>query len=247
MAVILATVIFECLLSTVFVGATVTVFAGSASKRCKGQALFLALFAVFVGLDLYRLPAIYALDATIHIHNPILVWLMGIDGSIPLADWFAFGFTNALICLAQAAGALFIVRKYAPVRKSSPTQSPPATPVMTRTAAYEHYLMGWPVLGVVVITIWSSFVTYDLIHYLLINWVYGPEQWTAGLRVVDNKGNLSDGTTLSSMNEVILYVGSYLVSVPFFLGSAWGLTYLNMRLHGKRLCDFPKIDLEGSS
>jgi hypothetical protein len=111
------------------------------------------------------------------------------------------------------------------------TESPLST-------ALDRYLRGWPILGVLVITIWSSFWTYDFGEYALINNVYGADAWTSGLRVTDNKGHLSDGRELSTFHKIVLHFGSFLLGVPFFIGSAFGLAYLNMRLHGKRLRDF---------
>lgn len=100
--------------------------------------------------------------------------------------------------------------------------------------------MGWPTLGLVAVTIAASFLTHDLVEYLLLNAVYGSEAWSNGLRVVDNKGNLSDGTQLASLHKFVLSFGSFLLCVPVFVGSAFGFAYLNMRLHGKRLRDFSK-------
>jgi len=100
-----------------------------------------------------------------------------------------------------------------------------------------RYLYGWPLLGVVVLTIAASFWTFDLVEYALLNAVYGADAWDAGLRVVDNKGRLSDGGRLSRFHHVVLHLGSFLLAAPVFVGSAFGLAYLNLRLHGKRLGD----------
>lgn len=117
-------------------------------------------------------------------------------------------------------------------------EKPP--PIMTRNRAIRHFALGWPSLGIVAITIWSTFKIFHMVQYILINSVFGPEKWQAGLRVIDNKGNLSDGTVLSAMNQVILYFGSYFLTVPIFVVTAYGLSYLNMRLHGHQLKDFPR-------
>jgi hypothetical protein len=106
----------------------------------------------------------------------------------------------------------------------------------------ERYVSIWTTLLVLVITIWASFATFDLVEYAVINGVYGASAWDSGLRVIDNKGHLSDGRELSGFHKRVLYTGSGLLTVPFFLGSAFGFTYLNMRLHGKRLRDLPSDD-----
>jgi len=107
-----------------------------------------------------------------------------------------------------------------------------------RTKAIEQYLRGWPLLGVLVITIACSFGSYALVKYAIINGAYGTDAWDNGLRVVDKHGHLSDGRVLSGFLRAVLNFGSFLLCVPFFVGSAFGLAYLNMRLHGKRLSDF---------
>jgi hypothetical protein len=107
-----------------------------------------------------------------------------------------------------------------------------------RSEAFQRYLRGWPVLGVVVVTIAFSFWTFDLVEYALINSVYGTDAWNNGLRVTDKKGHLSDGRELSGLHRIVLNYGSFLLCVPVFIGSAFGLAYLNMRLHGKRPRDF---------
>jgi hypothetical protein len=68
--------------------------------------------------------------------------------------------------------------------------------------------------------------------------VYGKDAWNNGLRVVDKKGRLSDGRELSRFHYFVLNFGSYFLCAPIFIGSAFGLAYINMRMHGKRLRDF---------
>jgi hypothetical protein len=92
-------------------------------------------------------------------------------------------------------------------------------------------------VAVAVITIGSSFWTFDLVERWVIKSAYGEAAWDGGLRVADNKGHLSDGRELTSSQSVAVYFGSYLLSVPFFLGSAIGLSYVNMRLHGEKFRD----------
>lgn len=106
--------------------------------------------------------------------------------------------------------------------------------------ALSHYIRGWPILGVLVVTVWASFRTYDFVEYAIIETVYGADAWDSGLRVVDKRGRLSDGKELSKFHTIVLNGGSWLLSLPFFIGSGFGLAYINMRLHGKRLCDFAR-------
>lgn len=111
----------------------------------------------------------------------------------------------------------------------------------------ERYVSVWTILLVAAITIWASFATFDLVEYAVINCVYGTSAWDGGLRVIDNKGHLSDGRELSGFHKRVLYTGSGFLTVPFFLGSAFGFTYLNMRLHGKRLRDLAPERERGAS
>src|SRR5262249_3965344 len=98
----------------------------------------------------------------------------------------------------------------------------------------EGYIYGWPIVVVIIVTISSSFWTYDFVEYLLIRTVYGTAEWNNGLRVADKFGHLSDGRELSGLQNTVLHLGSFLLSVPFFIGSAFGAGYVNKRLHGKR-------------
>jgi hypothetical protein len=104
--------------------------------------------------------------------------------------------------------------------------------------AFERYLRGWPAIGVVLITFWSSCWTFNLVEEWSIRSTYGNAAWVGGLRVIDNKGHLSNGRELSGVQYQVVYFGSYLLSVPFFFGAVCGLSYLNMRLHGVRLRDY---------
>ena len=94
-----------------------------------------------------------------------------------------------------------------------------------------------PIIGTCVITIISSLALFRLTAFLYINAAYGRAAWETGLRVADNKGHLSNGAELSRMGSFIVYEGSYFLTVPFFLGSGFGLPYLQMRLRGEYLAE----------
>ena len=68
----------------------------------------------------------------------------------------------------------------------------------------------------------------------MIRSAYGATAWDDGLRLAHKDGRLTDGRKLTASQVRTLFVGSYFLSVPFFLGSAFGLAYLNMRLHGEK-------------
>ena len=65
------------------------------------------------------------------------------------------------------------------------------------SAMMERHWGCLPVIGVVIGTIVTSLLMFQLAAYLYIKKAYGRAAWEGGLRVVDNKGNLSDGTELS--------------------------------------------------
>jgi hypothetical protein len=92
-----------------------------------------------------------------------------------------------------------------------------------------------PVLVAVVATIISSLLMFQLTQYLYISAAYGREAWQGGLRVVDKKGNLSDGRRLSRAGHVAVYGGGCLLMVPVFLGCGLGLPFLGMKLRRERL------------
>ena len=96
-----------------------------------------------------------------------------------------------------------------------------------------EYSSGWPVAGVVLIVFVSSFYCWDAAEYVIINSVYGQQAWDQGLRIVDNKGQLSDGRRLSRRHFHMHSYGSFLLLIPIFFGSAWVLSYLNFRIKTK--------------
>jgi hypothetical protein len=114
---------------------------------------------------------------------------------------------------------------------------PKHPPTGNVSAMWERHWGFLSITGTAVVTIASSLLLFRLTAFLYINAAYGHAAWENGLRVVDNKGHLSDGGELSRTGDVIVYSGSYLLSVPFFLGSAVGLPYLRMRLRGERLTE----------
>jgi hypothetical protein len=118
--------------------------------------------------------------------------------------------------------------------KDDPVRKPPDNNV---GAMIERHLGCLPVIAVVAITIISSHFTFRLAEYLYIKGTFGQAAWDGGLRVVDNKGHLSNGQELSGAGNFLVNFGSYLMSVPFFAGSAFGFVYLSMRLRGERFSE----------
>ena len=80
------------------------------------------------------------------------------------------------------------------------------------TNPIEEYLRGWPVLGIAIATFLTSQYVFSVFHHNMIVSLYGSEDWHNGLRVVDNKGSLSDGSSLSGLPLTLLYLGPFVVT-----------------------------------
>src|SRR5437763_17215813 len=91
------------------------------------------------------------------------------------------------------------------------------------------------VLGTLILTIALLQAMCRVMQVLYINAAYGRAAWDEGLRVIDNPARLSNGEPLSRWDHTFITVGSFLLTIPFFLGSGYGLTYLSMKLHGESL------------
>jgi hypothetical protein len=92
-------------------------------------------------------------------------------------------------------------------------------------------------IGVLVITLAASKWIFKLLEYLVINQVYGHAAWTDGLRVMDRHGGLSNGDFLSGWPLVMLYLGTFVLLLPFFFGSWFLFSYIGLRRKGRRLSD----------
>ena len=101
-------------------------------------------------------------------------------------------------------------------------------------------------IGVLVVTLAASNWISKLLEYLVINQVYGHAAWVDGLRVIDNRGGLSNGDFLSGWPQVVLYFGTFVLIVPFFFGSYFLFSYIGLRRKGRRLSD-PKPKKRWSS
>ncbi len=92
------------------------------------------------------------------------------------------------------------------------------------------YFLTIPLVIAGVGAMWIHPSLFDFLERKVIQNEYGMEAWESGLRVIDNKGNLSDGSALSGSNEFILYVGSFILTVPIFLLTGIGLSIIFMKI-----------------
>jgi hypothetical protein len=115
-----------------------------------------------------------------------------------------------------------------------PNSNPPDSNVAAMLKRHTGCL---PLLGIPIITIMASFKMFYLAEFLYINSAYGRAAWDAGLRVIDNKGHLSNGDSLDGWGHFFVYFGSYLMTVPFFAASVFGLTFARMKFYGEQLSE----------
>jgi hypothetical protein len=95
------------------------------------------------------------------------------------------------------------------------------------------------IIGVVLVTFLSSNLMFKLAQYLAINAAYGHEAWQHGLHITGKGGQLSNGDTLSGWSYLIVYPGTFLLTIPFFFGSYLLFGYIGMRIRGRRPSDPP--------
>ncbi len=117
---------------------------------------------------------------------------------------------------------------------------PPTSGQSDLDSSFETLLMfarrdWWSFIPIFVVFFWSSPKVFYLVQYLCINAVYGSAAWQSGLRVIDNKGTLSNGGHLSGLHNLIVYNGTFLILVSIFFGTALVVGYVNMRLKGYTL------------
>src|SRR5262245_21070496 len=72
---------------------------------------------------------------------------------------------------------------------------------------------------------------YRLLEHRIINHIYGQAAWDQGLRVIDKHGNLSNGDVLIWSN-ILLTLGTFIVSALFAVGAAILFSYLKFLIKG---------------
>lgn len=112
-----------------------------------------------------------------------------------------------------------------------------------------NQLSGRPLLALAVLLVAfaSSKLIYRLMQFLVINYAYGHTAWVSGLRIADWKqGVLSDGELLSGWPSVTFYLGGFVLWGLFSIGSLFLLSYVGLRLRGRRL-SYPKSNQKWQS
>jgi hypothetical protein len=75
---------------------------------------------------------------------------------------------------------------------------------------------------------------FALMEYVVVRCSYGSAAWAAGLRILDNKGNLSNGDVLTGWAFVAPYLGTFFLSAPIALFAYLSFRYMGYRLRGRK-------------
>jgi len=92
-------------------------------------------------------------------------------------------------------------------------------------------------IGAIFVAVVVSSLSFDFLQYLVICHNYGHEAWVNGLHFVSKWGDLSNGDVLSGWPCFTVFMGSFFLTAPCFVGSLWLFSYIGMRLRGRRLSD----------
>jgi hypothetical protein len=111
--VVLITVVFGYLIDALLVGIALGMFSIRFEWNLSSRKIPLILFLVFGFLDLYALPALVALDATITVRNTAVAELMNLYPNYPFVELLGFGWYEIIIWLGQVLVALLVMNKIA--------------------------------------------------------------------------------------------------------------------------------------
>jgi hypothetical protein len=107
-AVILATLVFDMIVSAAAIGIAFFVILRRLRWRISPTALVPALLALFAFLDLVWWPAAVASSATVTIHNAALASFFGIQPDTPVESLLGLGLLDLLGWFIQVGVALWV-------------------------------------------------------------------------------------------------------------------------------------------
>ena len=107
--IIALTFIFEDILMATLVGLSFYAVKTKLNWRLSNKLTFIILFVIFFFLDIYMLPAISSLDATITVGNEFIAKLFDIKPDTPLNTICMLGWFNIFVYAVQVFIALIIV------------------------------------------------------------------------------------------------------------------------------------------
>jgi hypothetical protein len=115
MILFIATIIINYLLTAIVVGITFFALFGHRIPMppFKQKKSLLVLFCIFAFLDIYWIPAILSLDATITIGNKQIANSLGLKGEVSLGEMFGIGWFDVIAWIIQSIIAHFVgIRVY---------------------------------------------------------------------------------------------------------------------------------------
>jgi hypothetical protein len=92
-------------------------------------------------------------------------------------------------------------------------------------------------IGAIFVAVVVSSRSFSFLQYLVIRHFYGHEAWANGLHFTSKWGDLSNGDVLSGWPCFTVFMGSFFLTVPCFLGSLYLFSYIGLRLRGRCLSD----------
>jgi len=123
MAILLATLLADWAITTVLVGLSVGCLASRFKWPLRRFHTMIALMVVFAALDLYYVPALYAIDATVTVNNAAVAEFLGLQPRTQLSRilgpdpsdaivWATEAFVAAWIAVRFAGGAREVAREH---------------------------------------------------------------------------------------------------------------------------------------
>lgn len=108
MTLFLMTVIFDYMFTSIIIGISFFTLFGHKIKKPFHFTAFLALLCAFAFVDVYYLPALFILDATIIIGNQQLAEIFHLIGPVPLTKLFMIDGVNVIIWVLQSVVAYLV-------------------------------------------------------------------------------------------------------------------------------------------
>lgn len=111
MIIFILSIVFSYLIDAILVGIAYYSLAKHFQWKISGQKNFLILFLIFTFLDIYPLPMLFALDATITVRNPEIAQSFDLRPDLPIIELFGFGLFEFITYSIQALIATYVGNK----------------------------------------------------------------------------------------------------------------------------------------
>ena len=112
MIIFILTGIFDYALQALLVGVSFFTLFGNKIKMPYSKKYLYILFCIFAFLDIYVLPAVLSLDATVTIGNKQIVEFFNLKDNLHLSDIISLGWFDVIVWLLQTSIALSIGGKF---------------------------------------------------------------------------------------------------------------------------------------